>query len=112
MHVSVLNTVIGYGVIFGALYLGLSPYISNFIGYGVGLVCSFYLTKTIVFPEHQGRYAAALKFLIAFAVAWCLNLLVLHTVLLIPLNVYVAQIVAGIAYSSCMYFMASTWVFK
>ncbi|ASM35566.1 GtrA-like protein [Campylobacter sputorum subsp. bubulus] len=36
--VGVLNTIVGFGIIFGLMFLGVSPEISNLSGYLVGIV--------------------------------------------------------------------------
>jgi len=72
------NSAVGWAVIFGGLWAGLSGLAANAAGFGVGLVLSFTLNRRFVFGVTgtvQGREVA--KFLAAFAVAYGANVAVL-----------------------------------
>lgn len=72
------NSAVGWAVIFGGLWAGLSGLVANAAGFGVGLVLSFTLNRRFVFGltgAVQGREVA--KFLAAFAVAYAANVAVL-----------------------------------
>ncbi len=47
--VGVINTLVGFGIIFILMFLGLSPILSNAIGYLIGSSISFILNSTIYF---------------------------------------------------------------
>ncbi len=73
-----VNSAVGWAVIFGGLWAGLSGLAANAAGFGVGLVLSFTLNRRFVFGVTgavQGREVA--KFLAAFAVAYGANVAVL-----------------------------------
>lgn len=72
--VGVLNTLLCLGVIFFCKsILELNPYLSNALGYGVGLINSFLWNKKWVFRS-DGRIATeAIRFLCGFAVCYALQ---------------------------------------
>lgn len=47
--VGILNTIIGFGIIFGLMFTGVSPEISNLSGYSIGIVISYILNKIFTF---------------------------------------------------------------
>ena len=107
-----INTTIGYIVIFGGMALGLSPYTSNLIGYMVGLISSFFMSKFFVFTsESKSRYQV-IRFLIAFCIAYIANIAFLHIALQLNINSVVAQIGAGGVYVLVMFTLSRQWVFN
>jgi len=73
------NSAVGWAVIFGGLWAGMSGLAANAAGFGVGLVLSFTLNRRFVFGVTgavRGREVA--RFLAAFAVAYGINVAVLH----------------------------------
>jgi putative flippase GtrA len=112
--VGLANTLIGYGIIFGCMYLlGLGPVVSNIIGYGLGLVVSYVLHRKVTFRSTQSRQAEALRFLAVFGIAYALNLLVL--MLLIDhwqVHQGWSQVIAGVVYVGASFLMQKFYVFK
>jgi putative flippase GtrA len=108
----IVNTLVGYAVIFGALALGLSPYFSNFLGYSVGLACSFFLNKSFVFAATGNARKQAVRFLAAFLFAYLTNLAVLHISLRFGAGDIIAQLLGGGIYLLTMYQISRLWVFK
>lgn len=111
--VGVLNTGLGYAVIF--LCMGVfdwSPVSSNVAGYAVGFVVSFLLNRTFTFRS-TGRARGELKrFLLIFALAYLANLGVL--VLLVHaagLAAGWAQVIAGIVYFALSFVLSKYYVF-
>lgn len=74
--VGLLNTAVGFCVILGCLKSGLGDYLSNAIGYTVGLAISFAGNSRWTFQARPTR-TAALRFMIVFALAYAANLAVL-----------------------------------
>lgn len=110
--VGAANTLVGYGVIFGATAGGLSPYAANFLGYGLGFLCSFLLHRRWVFAAGGNALRQFRRFLVAFAVAYGLNLALLHMLLRLDVAPIPAQLGAALAYLPCMYALARVWVFR
>ena len=107
------NTALGYAVIFGCMYLGgLTPELSNAVGYLVGLVMSYFLNRHFTFRSARRRSTEFLRFVIVFLTAYTTNLLVL-IVLVHGLEIHAAlsQIVAGVAYIGTAYLLSKRYVF-
>lgn len=111
--VGLANTGIGYGVIFGCMYiLSLSPEISNAIGYAVGLVASYFLHRHFTFRSSGRRQMEFVRFIIAFAIAYLMNLAsLIIMVRIISMNAGVSQILAGAVYVACAYILNKCYVF-
>lgn len=110
--VGAINTLVGYGAIFAATVGGLSPYAANALGYGLGFLCSFLLHRRWVFAAGGHALRQFRRFLGAFALAYGLNLAVLHVLLRLDAAPVAAQIAAALAYLPCMYALARGWVFR
>lgn len=112
--VGVTNTLIGYGIIFGCMYLlGLGPVVSNVIGYGLSLAISYVLHRKVTFQSTQRGHAEALRFLAVFGIAYALNLLVLM-LLIERWHVHQgwSQVIAGTVYVGASFLMQKFYVFK
>ena len=74
--VGVINTLLTLAVIFICKsLLGVNPYISNALGYIVGLINSFLWNRTWVFRRRDGKLSRqAILFLTGFAVCYGLQL--------------------------------------
>ena len=111
--VGVLNTVLGLAIIFAAkAFLGLGDLAANLLGYGLGLVCSFFLNRSWTF-RHEGRaFAAFWRFGIAFAVAYVLNLATVFGLRdAMAVNSYLAQAGGVIPYAISFYLMSAYFAF-
>ena len=112
--VGVLNTLVGYGVIFSALLLGASDYLANGLGYGVGLALGFVLHRSWSFADRgRGSPNSLPRYVAAFALAYGTNLAV---VWISRRMGWVDQpgthIVAMAAYSVTFFLLAKNFVFQ
>ncbi len=105
------NTAVGYTVIFLSMALGLGPYCSNIAGYGVGFLLSFWVNKIFVFRSQGKACGEMARFLVCFFTAYIGNLIVLHLLLMINLNTYICQVMAGVVYVMLMFGILKLWVF-
>ena len=111
--VGVLNTGLGYAVIF--LCMGVfdwSPVASNVAGYAVGFVVSFVLNRSFTFRSTGAARGELKRFLLIFALAYLANLAVL--VLLVHaagMGGGWAQVVAGIVYFALSFVLNKYYVF-
>lgn len=107
----VVNTLVGFAVIFSAMFLGFSPVISNVAGYAVGFALGFVLSKKFVFRSEGHFVAESVRYLFVFIIAFLCNLMVLRLALnYIP--AVASQIVAAMTYTFIMYLLARLFVFK
>ncbi|RYF28397.1 MAG: GtrA family protein [Comamonadaceae bacterium] len=111
--VGVLNTALGYAVIFGCMYLlGIGAVVSNVLGYAVGLVVSYSLNRSFTFRSSGARRAEMIRFVAIFLLAYLANLGVL--VLLIRRVGWhegVAQVIAGVVYFGLSFVLNKYYVF-
>ena len=106
--VGVLNTAVGYAVIFACMYLvGWGAVVSNIAGYAVGLVVSYTLNRTFTFRSAAGKKREIVRFLSIFMVAYLANIGAL--MLLIDhagMHKGWAQLVAGAVYTGLFYWLS------
>ena len=113
ISVGFLNTFFGYLTIFSAMYLGVNPYSSNLIGYGLGILLSFYLQKSWVFASTGNLLRKFLRFMLVFTVAYLANLIILFTSIeKLNVNEYLSQVIGGLCYLTIGYFANKFFVFK
>jgi putative flippase GtrA len=113
--VGVLNTAVGYAVIFGCMYAaGMGPELSNIAGYAVGLVVSYVMNRNYTFGSKQEPRREIVRFLVVFGIAYGANMLVLLALINggSGLNAGVAQVVAGVAYIAVSYLLSKFYVFR
>lgn len=65
--VGVANTAIGLAIIYGALFAGFGDFIANALGYGCGLLVSFFLHRGWTFA---GRTQSMPRDVVGFSLAW------------------------------------------
>lgn len=108
----ILNTVLGFAVIYFFMVLGFSPVYSNAAGYALGFVVSFLLSKKFVFRA-AGRWSVdALLYAFSFVVAFLCNILTLTVLIDFSLvNPYVAQIFAACVFTGIMFLLGRFFVF-
>ena len=107
-----INTLIGFAVIFATMGIGLSPINANVAGYTVGFILGFVLSKKIVFRSGGSIITESARYLIAFFVAFAVNLFTLNIALgWIHLQPLLAQVCAAATYTVTMYLLARYFVF-
>ncbi|PAF51689.1 hypothetical protein BKH43_00145 [Helicobacter sp. 13S00401-1] len=106
--VGVINTIVGFGLIFLLTYLKVNPYIANIVGYVVGIVVSYLLNSFFTFKKKANFF----MFVISMGVAWLANIIMLKVALELSVNVYIAQILAGIVYVIVGFGLSKIVVFK
>src|SRR3954469_5385629 len=113
LAVGVTNTALGYAVIFSLMLgAGWSPELSNVLGYVVGLSVSYLLNRSFTFRTRAKVLMEGSRFLIAFGIAFALNLAVLSALVRIfGATDWIAQIAAGFVYVVSSYWLNRTFVF-
>jgi len=78
LMVGVVNTLVGLGTTFiGLEILALHYLLANAVGYGFGLICSYFLNRTITFRSPHRGARHFVKFLIFFFISYALGQLLL-----------------------------------
>ncbi len=112
--VGLSNSLLGYSIIFACMYLvGLSPEVSNIIGYGLALIISYILSRNYTFRSKQRHSGEIVRFLLVFSFAYASNFAVL-LILLHEMDIQkgVSQILASIVYVVVSYLMNKYYVFR
>ncbi|PAF43946.1 GtrA family protein [Helicobacter sp. 11S02596-1] len=111
--VGAINTIVGFGIIFILMAMGVNIELSNLLGYACGLVCSYLLNKTFTFKSKNTHAKDLTRFLIAMGIAYSINLAILSlSYRFFGINAYVAQVLAGIFYVIGGYCLNRFWAFK
>lgn len=109
--VGVINTLVGFSIIFLLMFLGLGALESNFIGYFLGAILSYNLNKRYTFKNTQNSKKQIVKFFAVLALAYLLNFITLQW-LLGFLNPYLAQLISAVVYTLSSFILAKLVVFK
>lgn len=108
----VINSIIGFIVIFSAMAVGFSPIVSNVIGYAVGFTLGFVLSKKFVFRSSGHFIPESVRYLVAFVISFLFNLLVLRLALnYLNFHVMASQFTAAVGYTLLMYILTRQFVF-
>jgi putative flippase GtrA len=108
-----LNTLVGFGIIFLLMAVGVSPVLANICGYAVGFVLGFVVSRRFVFRSEGGIASEGLRYLLAFLSSFLANLLVLHIALgSLQLHPLLAQFLAACTYTGTMYLLTRFVVFR
>lgn len=109
--VGIVNTLLGFSIIFILMFLGVSPMISNAVGYGIGAIFSYYLNSKYTFQDTPHSYIRMFKFFMILSLSYLLNFLVLQW--LLPfLNPYIAQFISAVVYTLSSFFFMKFFVFR
>ncbi|SCD22796.1 MULTISPECIES: GtrA family protein [Brucella] len=109
--VGLLNTFITLVIIAVLTWLGVSPFVANAIGYAAGLVNSYFGNMKWTFRS-DGSWARSVRFLVSFAVCYCVNVAVLQFAL--PFehhHVLIPQVLAMSSYTVSFFILSKIWVF-
>tara|TARA_B100000475_G_scaffold189886_1_gene161577 strand:+ start:552 stop:983 length:432 start_codon:yes stop_codon:yes gene_type:complete len=112
--VGIVNAIAGYTLII-ALYslLNLNIYLSNLIGYLIGLIISFILNRNFVFKVGGKIINQFLKFIFSFFLSYFLNIFVFYiSSEFINLNYYFALFIASLFYSISFFISCNFFTFK
>lgn len=102
--VGVINTAVGYAAFLIAWkWLQTDFKTSNLISYVIGVSVSFVLTKSYVFYSHRFSLNAAVRFFLAFIVAYSLNMAMLVLLIAMGLRPELAQLGAMGVYTVSFY---------
>lgn len=109
--VGIVNTLVGFSIIFLLMFLGLDATPSNVTGYAIGAVLSYQLNKKYTFKSSKSSKTQALKFFTVLLISYLLNFVTLQW-LLGFLNPYIAQFISATVYTLSSFILAKFMVFK
>lgn len=111
--VGAANTVFGLAVIFALKYwAGLHDALANALGYGVGMLLSFVLNKTVTFAHRGDLPRSAARFVLVQSVAYLLNLGTVFWLLGSGVNSYLAQAAGIVPYTAAGFLGAKYFAFR
>lgn len=113
LFIGIFNTILGYGIIFIFMNIGIIPEISNLIGYLVAVFISYILNKKYNFKNKNSHQKDFPKFLLSMAIAYFSNLLTLIvSYRFLKIDEYLSQILSGVIYVVVGYILSKYFVFK
>jgi len=110
--VGVLNTLFGYGIYAGLIFINLPYILALFIATVCGVIFNYFSFGKIVFNQAGGR-TTFVKFILAYGVVYVINALLL--MLLTQgnfLNAYMAQAVCVLPNVLLSWLLMNFWVYK
>ncbi len=109
--IGIVNTLLGFSIIFFLMFSGVSATVSNAIGYAIGAVLSYYLNSKYTFKSKNKGKMQALKFFMVLGLSYLLNFITLQWLLGFA-NPYVAQLISAAVYTLSSFILAKLFVFK
>jgi putative flippase GtrA len=109
--VGVINSVAGFSIIYILMFFGVTPTMSNAIGYSIGSIISYYLNRKYTFKSALKSKIVMFKFFLVLAISYGLNLLTLKYLITI-INPYLAQIGSAIIYTLSSFLLIKFTVFN
>jgi putative flippase GtrA len=112
--VGVVNTAIGFGtIVLAQVVFGLHPVPANILGYAAGLTNSYLMNRAFTFRGATHSAAVALRFLVAFGVAYGANMAVLLICLRLSSDhVLLWQGLAMVTYTTVFFLISKFYVFR
>lgn len=108
--VGIVNTAVGFIVIILSMGIGALPMVANALGFACGLTISLILNVRWSFGSKLD-WAAGLRFMGAFGVAYTVNLLVLNTLDVTNIGPLAGQLAAVVSYQIVFFFLLRFAVF-
>jgi putative flippase GtrA len=114
MAVGLLNTIIGLSVIYSAMFFfAAGPFLSNAIGYAIGLVVGYFLNQRWTFGSGRHNTISIVMYICVIAFAYLVNMAVVYVAIkYLYVNQYVAQLPGMISYTAIAYIGCSKFVFN
>jgi putative flippase GtrA len=109
-----VNTAIGGGAILALQWIGLGPHLANAGGYAIGVPCGYLLNRLFVFESRDRAGARAARYLVAVAIAFLANRLVLSVLMAFSAsgrNHTLDQLAALATYTAILFLLCRFWIF-
>ncbi len=110
LAIGVLNTAFGYGVFAFLIWYGLHYSLAAAISTVLGVLFNFKTTGALVFRSHDN--SKIIRFVLAYMVVYCANVVALTALVHIELGAYLAGLILVLPLALLAYFLNSRFVFK
>ncbi len=111
--IGIINTFIGYLIIFYLTYINIIPEFANITGYCVGFILSFFLNKKYNFKSDRKYRKEVPKFILTVTISYMLNLLVLILLYrILNINIYISQLIASVVYLGAGFLLSYFYIFN
>lgn len=108
--VGLANTLIGLTTIFVCLRLGMGDVPANAVGYGIGLIFSYFSNRSWTFAHRGPMWSSAWRFAMVFAFAYAANLVTVTAMLSILGRGSFLAHVAGMVPYTVLFFLGSRFI--
>jgi putative flippase GtrA len=112
--VGVLNTAIGYAIIFLCMYaFGFSAVISNVVGYALGMTTSYMLNQSFTFRGAVPGRGTVARFVMVSVIAYFANLgMLIFLINIFGVHEGLSQLLAGAVYVITSFLINKFYVFR
>ncbi len=111
--IGILNTLLTIGSYMLFVYLGMNYIIANVIGYGIGVINSYYWNKNWVFQVSSNQRSIFVKFVVVNLITLVINTLALYILAnYLDIHPYLAQIFATGFGLLINFFLNKKWTFE
>jgi putative flippase GtrA len=109
--IGIINAIVGFSIILSLIYIfNVNYMVSNFIGYGAGIMTSFVLNKFLNFKS-DGKIKVELPiFAGSFVIAYLINATVLYTFVEILHESKIVGLVVSSASYTVVFYLASRFL--
>jgi len=108
-----LNTLVGLAIIlFLQDVVGISPVLSNLIGYFVGFAIGYGLHKSWTFRQRHTRHSALSRYFTVIILCYLLNLAVLTALVQMAIKPSIAQLASVIVYTFAHFLLSKLYAFR
>jgi putative flippase GtrA len=110
--VGVINTAIGLSSIYYLRMVTGNEVLANIGGYCLALSVSYYLNGKITFSSTINNTAMVLRFILAFLLAWSINITIVLFFINLKLSPQLSHILGMPAYTLIFYLLSRFYVFS
>lgn len=113
LAVGIINTIVGFAIVVAVIEgFGAHAFVANAAGLATGFVLGFLLNRAWTFRSDRPIAATAPRYVMAFAIAYAINLGILALALRAGVHPWLAQGAALATYSVAFYCLCRFSVFR
>lgn len=111
--VGISNTIVGLGVYYILLWLGMHYMLANFIGWAVGVANAFFWNNKYVFKNENTWWKALSRTYVSYGVSFLVGAILLYVLVdFLGVGKYLAPILALVITTPLNFFMNKFWTFR